>query len=507
MTGFGYSFNRNTFFDKHEPLTLPVLIFFSFLAWTAFAQPAFAATWQVGPGKTYATPAALSQAKVVQSGDTVLIDGNRTYNDAEAVVLWKQNSLTIRGVLINGKRPVMDTTGYYTWLPEVGSDLDEIWEIRGDNVLVENIEFTGANQGKPGSDTGGVGAGIGVRCPDATVNTCTNRVTIKNCYFHHNEVGLQSFSSAPIDLTIEGCEFAFSGDLDSNWKIISDQYSHNVYIGNIKKFTMKNSYSYGAYFGHEVKTRARENHILFNRIATGSPVPFDTGSCNIDIPNAGLTYVIGNELYKGPHSDNYSSIQYGCESGSNQTKELYVSHNTFVGDYSGARGIRLCDSATAQGTKIKIVNNIFDKFGGIIRSESSDANFYTPLNNFTADNITAGALFVNRTEKDWHLLSGSAGINTGANPGTANGISLLPLHEYLYKNQLVSRVSDGHPDMGAHEYGSGATGTGLQDAIVTLKVLSGVDTGSLPENLDRNSDGLVGLSDAIFILQEVSELR
>ncbi|MEZ4527831.1 MAG: hypothetical protein R2941_18100 [Desulfobacterales bacterium] len=380
--------------DKRELLILSVLVFFSFFAWSAFAQPAFAATWEVGPGKTYATPAALSQAKVVKDGDMVLIDGKHTYHDAEAVVLWKQNNLTIRGVLINGKRPIMDVTGYYTWLPEVGSDLDEIWEIRGNNVLVENIEFTGANQGSPGSDTGGVGAGIGVRCPDATVDTCTNRVTIKNCYFHHNEVGLQSFSDADIDLTVEGCEFAFSGDLDSNWNIIigeqpGDVYSHNVYIGNIRKFTMKNSYSHGAYYGHEVKTRAKENHILFNRIATGSPVPFDTGSCNIDIPNAGLTYVIGNELYKGPHSDNYSSISYGCESGSNEKKELYVSHNTFVGDYSGARGIRLCDKPTAQGTKIKIVNNILDNFGGIFRSENTSAGFCTELNNFTTDNVTS----------------------------------------------------------------------------------------------------------------------
>ncbi len=505
MTGFGYFLKRNTVFDKRENFALSVFIFFSFFAWSAFAQPAVAATWQIGPGKTYATPAALSQAKVVQSGDTVLIDGNHTYNDAEAIVLWKQNNLTVRGVLIKGKRPVMDSTGYYTYLPELGTNLDEIWEIRGDNVLVENIEFTGANQGSAGSDTGGVGAGIGVRCPDSTVDTCTNRVTIRNCYFHHNEVGLQSFSDANIDLTVEGCEFAFSGDLDSNWKIINGGYSHNVYIGNIKKFTMKNSYSHGAYLGHEVKSRAEENNILFNRIATGSPVPFNTGSCNIDIPNAGLTYVIGNELYKGPHSDNYSSIQYGCESGSNEKKELYVSHNTFVGDYSGAIGIRLCDNPTAQGTKIKIVNNIFDNFRGIIRCESSNANFYTPLNNFTTDNRTSGALFVNRTEKDWHLSAGSAGIDIGVNPGTANGVSLLPLYEYLHQNQLVSRASDGHADMGAHEYGEG--GTGLQYAIVILKVAAGIDTGTLPENLDKDSDGLIGLSDAIFILQEVSEIR
>ncbi|MEZ4527832.1 MAG: hypothetical protein R2941_18105 [Desulfobacterales bacterium] len=61
--------------------------------------------------------------------------------------------------------------------------------------------------------------------------------------------------------------------------------------------------------------------------------------------------------------------------------------------------------------------------------------------------------------------------------------------------------------MGAHEYGEGGTGTGLQDAIVILKVLAGMDTGDLPENLDRNADSLIGVSDAIWILQEVSALR
>lgn len=473
------------------------------------AMSTFAATWEVGPGRAYESPAALSEAGVIDDGDTVLIYGNHVYEDSEAVVLWRNNDLTIRGILVDGKRPIMDTTGYYTYLSEISMNLDEIWELRGDLMVVENIEFTGANQGSPGNDSGGVGAGIGIRCPDSTLNSCANRVTIRNCYFHHNEVGLQAFVGYPgnnIELTVEGCEFAFSGDLDSNWSPIGGwAYSHNVYIGRIKKFIMKSSYSHSAMLGHEVKSRARENHILYNRIATGTIAPFNTGSCNIDIPNAGLTYVIGNELYKGPDSDNYSSIQYGCESTANSIKDIYIYHNTFVSDDRG-RGLRLCGSDTAQGTKIKIINNIYDGFtndnaDGIFRSEGSGSNFYTPLNNFASDNLTSGSLFVDRDEMNYLLAEHSPGINEGTHPGTAHGLNLTPLFEYVHPVQVNARPVSGALDLGAHEH---VTLTSkLTNAILLMQVLCGLHPDTIADTTDIDSDMVLGLPEVLHFLQEI----
>ena len=49
------------------------------------------------------------------------------------------------------------------------------------------------------------------------------------------------------------------------------------------------------------------------------------------------------------------------------------------------------------------------------------------------------------------------------------------------------------------------TEASLEDAIRSLQILSGLDTGSVPP--DRNQDSRVGLEDAIYTLQAVAELR
>lgn len=84
--------------------------------------------------------------------------------------------------------------------------------------------------------------------------------------------------------------------------------THNMYLSKqVTHFTLKHSYSHHAYIGHNVKTRARESYILYNRImdeGTGR------SSYAVDIANDGLTYIIGNLIQQGVDTDNNTIVSY-----------------------------------------------------------------------------------------------------------------------------------------------------------------------------------------------------
>ncbi|NNM00773.1 MAG: hypothetical protein HKO62_08495, partial [Gammaproteobacteria bacterium] len=111
-------------------------------------------------GGVYRTVA--DAARAAPDGATVEIHAGTYRRD---VAVWKQNDLVIRGV---GGRPVLDADGR-------AAEGKAIWVIKGSNVRVENIEFTGADV----NDRNGAGIrheGIGL--------------TVSGCFFHHNQNGI-----------------------------------------------------------------------------------------------------------------------------------------------------------------------------------------------------------------------------------------------------------------------------------------------------------------------------
>jgi hypothetical protein len=76
-----------------------------------FALPTHAATYQVGPGRTYTQLQPLFDAIDLQPGDVVEVDGNATY--AGNVILREAdggapgNPVVLRGIRINGQRPIL----------------------------------------------------------------------------------------------------------------------------------------------------------------------------------------------------------------------------------------------------------------------------------------------------------------------------------------------------------------------------------------------------------------
>jgi hypothetical protein len=78
-------------------------------------------------------------------------------------------------------------------------------------------------------------------------------------------------------------------------------------------FTLRYSYSHDCNQGHLVKSRAYENHITYNRLSSEtSPTSYE-----IDLPDGGLSYVIGNVVQQGPNDVNSTFLSYMWESGNN----------------------------------------------------------------------------------------------------------------------------------------------------------------------------------------------
>lgn len=377
-----------------------------------FSFPAFAVTRSVGPGQPYATPCqALTAA---QNGDVVEIAAGLYTGDVCAITA---NNLTIRGV---GGRARLDAAGLYAW----GKG---IWVVAGDNTIIENIEFFGA------------------RVPDrngAGIRLDTGNLTVRNCFFHDNENGI--LGGAYGFVLIEHSEFANNG--------YGDGYSHNIYLNaGVAQFTLRYSYSHHARNGHLVKSRAAVNYILYNRLTQES----GTGSYELDLPNAGHSYVIGNVLQQGETTQNRGMLSYGMEALSATTpNQLYAVNNTFVSTRSaGATFVQVGASVPLPAV---VRNNVFSG-SGILMTQASA---------LLAGNVSSGDIgFVNPLSYDYRITAASAALNAGVDPGTGGSYPLRPAMQYYHPLCGESRADVGLIDAGAFEYGL-ITGTPVCAGVV-----------------------------------------
>ncbi|MEJ5369387.1 MAG: right-handed parallel beta-helix repeat-containing protein, partial [Bryobacteraceae bacterium] len=361
---------------------------------------AMGAVRHVGPGQPYATPCqAFAEA---QDGDVIEIDASGNYDGDVCPIL--KNRLTIRGV--NGRARI-DAAGRYAW----GKG---IWVVVGDGIVIENIEFSGA------------------RVPDrngAGIRLDSGNLTIRNCVFHHNENGILGGFYGRV--VIEHSEFYDNG--------YGDGYSHNIYLNAIDEFVLQYSASRRSNVGHLVKSRARTNFLLYNRLTQED----GTGSYEIDFPNGGLAYVIGNTVQQGESTQNRGMLSYGFEGlHSSVPSQLYVVNNTFVSTRSaGATFIQIASSVTAPAV---IRNNIFSG-SGILTTQTGA---------LLSGNVTSGDMgFVNPSAYDYRISNLSAALNAGVAPGEGNGYPLQPVMQYLHPLCAVSRYDVGAIDAGAFEYG------------------------------------------------------
>jgi len=373
-----------------------------------FSAVASAATLSVGPGKTFSTPCRAFAAAA--NGDVIEIDASGTYS-GDVCGIYPSN-LTIRGV--NG-RPKIDANG-------ANSMGKGTWVVSGTGTVIENVEMYGAKV----ADRNG-----------AAIRLDGRDLTLRGSYLHDNENGILTNNDGVSNIVIENSEFGSNG--------YGDGYSHNLYIGHVNSLIFRNSYSHDARVGHNLKSRANVNTITYSRFSSSTEQP----SYEIDLPNAGSAYLIGNVIHQPANNQNPALLAYGEEGASNTASDLYVVNNTFLNDDSSRGTFILVGSGVA--TPVLMQNNLFVGTGTVSTQASTiDRTNYRTLS----------ASFVDRAGFDLHPAAGSPVINAGSAAGTtASGLSLLATSQYKHVAGSEARPVDGAIDIGAYEAALTSTNT------------------------------------------------
>jgi hypothetical protein len=353
---------------------------------------------RVGLGKEFLVPSIA--ADFAGDGDVVEIDQG-TYDGDTAI--WRANNLTIRAA---GKRVHLRAQG-------ASAEGKAIWVVKGNNTTIENIEFSGAKVSARN--------GAGIRLEGAGL-------TLRRCYFHDNETGILTGANAASDVLIENSEFAGNG--------AGDGMSHNIYVGAVRSFTLRFSYIHHAVVGHNVKSRAARNYVLYNRVTDEQ-----TGNSSylVEFPNGGLAYVIGNLLQKGVHAENTTLVSYGAEGLVQGVNKLYIVNNTLVNERpEGGKFV----FAAAGTSAAMAVNNIFAGRGTVAEGPLT---LRSNLTGERSDLLEAGQF-------DYRLKRGARAVAAGEDPGEAEDFSLRAEAEYVHPLSGRKRAARNSPDLGAYSF-------------------------------------------------------
>ena len=364
------------------------------------ATPGASRRLHVGPAQAYKSPSAAAAA--AKDGDMIEIEAGEYAGD---VAVWSANRLTLRGV--NG-RPHLAANGN-------SAQQKAIWVIRGNDTTVENIEFSGCRV--PDRNGAGIrheGAGLVVR----------------HCSFHDNEDGILTGANPASDILIEFSEFHHNG--------AGDGYSHNLYIGQVRSFTLQFCWSHDVKTGHLVKSRAQTNSILYNRLTDERE---GSSSYVIDLPNGGRSYIIGNIIHHGPHAENGVAVSYAAEGAMNSVQELHVVNNTYINERAASASfLRVAGTPST----VRVVNNIVAGTKTVLTGPGESTN----------NLVTDMAGFVDAPHSDYRLTRQSPALGTGTDPGKAGDFLLAPRFFYRHPTGMVPRPAGEKPNIGAYPVGA-----------------------------------------------------
>ena len=199
-----------------------------------------AETYQVGSDKPFAT--IQDAVSMLQPGDLIEVDGDQTY-PGDVWFRAEQSGtedmpVTVRGIRVNGKRPVLDGVGTEQWH-------DMVVFLNASNFVFEGFEIVG--DGNP-EHNGLVHKANNVVLRDLVVHGVTGQ-------------GLLGTDFESGSLTIESSEFYGNGE---------GLYNHQIYVATDESmypgsvFRMQFCYVHDGLGGNNVKSRAERNEIYFN---------------------------------------------------------------------------------------------------------------------------------------------------------------------------------------------------------------------------------------------------
>lgn len=233
-------------------------------------------------------------------------------------------NITIRGITVNGFRPVIINPSTGASNETYGQGL--VYVDRSENITIENIDIVD-------SPTGGYIGKAGIYVNGATNLTLRNmrisgfkRSQANGIFGTSNNIGV---------LLLENVELKDNGGANGP--------EHNAYIGGSAtdpNFTFRfiGGWSHGAYYGHALKSRAQitvvEGSYLSGTRATPST---QTETYLLDVPNGGTLIARNNVFVKNfsGNNSNAASLTFAVESNSTNYDmmrpwDLTVEHNTFV---------------------------------------------------------------------------------------------------------------------------------------------------------------------------------
>jgi hypothetical protein len=303
-----------------------------------------------------------------------------------------QRRLTIRG--IGSPRPVFRADG-------VSAQGKGILVVRNaEKVVIENLEFRGARV--PDLNGAGIRFEIG-------------NLVVRNCAFFDNEMGILTAHDPNAVLDVSNSEFGFAANSPA---VTSPYPPHLIYVGRIKQFTLTGCYFHDGLAGHLVKSRAQNSIINYNLLVDG---PNGKSSYELDLPEGGMAWVIGNVISQSALTQNSTIVTYGEETSTLTQHGLYMANNTLINNRSAGTFVRVSAARLSAGLNMRVVDNLLVGPGSV----STGTTPWTADNRFTTLSSLQAPSSLN-----FRLLSTSPLRGTGVAPGTGGGRSLAPPAEF-----------------------------------------------------------------------------
>jgi hypothetical protein len=333
---------------------------------------------EVGAQRAVKTLAEAS--RLAKDGDIVEVDAGDYLRD---VAVWTQHDLTLRAK--NGRARLI--------AQGVSAESKGIWVVRGGNISVHGFDFIGA--AVPDKN------GAGIRFEQG-------HLRVEDCRFLDNENGILTSGHPNSTLEIKNSEFGNNG--------AGDGQSHNLYVGTIALLKVTGSYFHHAKSGHLLKSRATKNLIFYNRLTDEIG---GTASYELEFPNGGLAYAMGNVIQQSSTTENPNVISFGAEGYRSRENRLYLVNNTLVDMRpQGGQFLRV-----KTGAEVFAINNLLVGKG---RLDGGGAGEYR--NNFNVDLDE----FVLAVREDFHLKPGSKLIGKAVMVDAVDGIALRLTAEYQH---------------------------------------------------------------------------
>ena len=286
------------------------------------------ATYRVGPSREYKDINAVTA--LVKPGDTIEVDGDANYPS----VIFRQSGtadkpITIRGIRVNGKRPVISG----------GTNTVE-FRLSNYNVF-EGFEVTG------GKNRGLYHHAAFITVRDTFVHDCPGQ-------------GITGSDQDSGSLLLEYSEVARCG---------GGMYSHPIYMSTDPQaypgsvFRMQFCYIHDGTGGNAVKSRSERNELYYNWIESGFYREIELIGRDIEAaPRPMNSDVVGNVFFK---TSQYPVARIGHDSKGLGTRGRYrFVNNTFVLSPEASVAIQ----AYGKLESVEMHNNVFyRKGGGVVR--------------------------------------------------------------------------------------------------------------------------------------------